>query len=299
MITTSSSKGERANQVKNVLWFVLFLNLFVAIAKYMYGSFSGSAAMQADGIHSVFDSAGNVIGLIGIAIASRPADREHPYGHSKFETYASVLIGCMLLSAAGEIGFNAIQSIYNNSFSAQVTPVSFIVMSVTLCINIGVSYYERKQGAILKSSILKADAAHTLSDAIVSLGVIAGLVFVLMGFPIADSIMALIVTVAILSTAIGVFKQALCTLSDHARIPVKDIEDCVRKIPEVRNVHKVRTRGSEDEIYVDLHILVDPTMTVKSAHDLANQVEYEITNSFEGVSEVLVHVEPNDGHIDR
>ena len=297
-VTTRPSVSSRMRSIRGVLIGILFLNLAVAAAKYFYGSLSGSAAMQADGIHSVIDSAGNVVGLVGIALAARPADDSHPYGHAKFETYASLVIGIFLLLAAFEVGSNAIGKLISGSYVAEVTPISFVVMMLTLCINIGVTLYERKKGKELNSEILKADASHTLSDALVSVGVIIGLIFVLLGFPVADPIMALVVMGAIIFTAYDVFKNGLITLSDHSRIPDLDIDEIVRKVPGVKDVHKIRTRGTEGEIYVDLHVLVSPEMTVLEAHDLSEKVEKNIKELFPGVIEALIHIEPNDGHVE-
>lgn len=290
--------SQRMRDVRRVLWIILFLNLAVAAAKYAYGAASGSASMQADGIHSVFDSAGNVVGLVGIAIASRPADQGHPYGHAKFETYASLVIGVLLLLAAFEVGSSAVGKLVSGVYTAQVTPVSFVVMACTLAVNLGVTVYERRQGKLLKSEVLTADASHTLSDALVSVGVIAGLAAVALGFPVADPIMALVVTVAILATAVDVFKHALATLSDRARIPEEDLRAAATGVAGVRDAHRIRTRGTEGEVYADLHVLVAPEMTVADAHDLADEVERVVQDRFPNVADVLVHVEPDDGHKD-
>ena len=179
--------SQRMRSIRRVLWIVLMLNLAVAAAKYVYGVISGSASMQADGIHSVFDSAGNVVGLVGIALAVRPADEGHPYGHAKFETYASLAIGALLLLAAFEVGSSAIAKLVSGVFTVEVTPISFAVMIGTLAVNLGVTTYERRCAKRLKSEVLAADANHTLSDALVSVGVIVGLVAVSLGFPIARS----------------------------------------------------------------------------------------------------------------
>lgn len=291
--------SERMVKIKRVLWIVLLLNLAVAFAKYAWGLASGSASMQADGVHSVFDSAGNVVGLVGITLASRPADEGHPYGHAKFETYASLAIGVLLLVAAFEVGSSAVSKLLNGNHSAQVTFVSYAVMVLTLAVNIGVSAYERRQSKLLKSAVLGADARHTLSDALVSVGVIVGLVLVSLGFPVADSIMALLVTVAILFSAYEVFKSAFATLSDRARIPEDEVMAVVLDVDGVRGAHKVRTRGTEGEVYVDLHVLVDPAISVKEAHDLADVVEVRLKNRFEEVCEALIHIEPDDGHVEK
>ena len=284
----------RSRSVERVLWGVFVLNLAVAAAKYFYGLASGSASMQADGIHSVFDSFGNIVGLVGIVLAGRPADEGHPYGHAKFETYGSIVIGALLLFAAFEVGSSAIHKLVSHDYTAVVTPASFAVILFTLVVNIAVATYERYRGKKLRSEILSADAAHTLSDMFVSLGVIAGLVLVKLGFPMADPIMALVVTVAIVFSALGVFKTAHTTLSDHARVPQEDIVAVAAAIPGVLDVHRVRTRGTEAEVYCDLHIHVEPDTTVKCAHDLGNRVEEAIMGRFPCIHEVLVHIEPSD-----
>lgn len=280
------------SQIKRILWLVFGLNLLVAALKFFWGLLSQSASMQADGIHSVFDSLGNIIGLIGVAMASKPADKGHPYGHSKFETYGSLLIGILLLAAALEIGIGAVTSLIQGTHNAQVSAASFVVMVGTLAVNIGVTLFERRQGKRLKSEMLLADASHTFSDALVSIGVIAGLAFVLAGFPQADSIAALVVTFFIIVSAVGVFRRGLNTLSDHSRIPAEDIIRIASGFPSIREVHKVRTRGTESCIYCDLHLLVDPEMSVLDAHELGDRLEDAIKETYPEVCEVLVHIEP-------
>lgn len=298
-IARDNAELPRLRSVERVLWGVFVLNLAVAAAKFFYGLASGSASMQADGIHSVFDSFGNIVGLVGIVLAGRPADRGHPYGHSKFETYGSVVIGVLLLLAAFEVGSSAVGKLLSQDYTAVVTPASFVVMLATLAVNIAVTSYERIQGKKLHSEILSADAAHTLSDVFVSLGVIVGLVLVKMGFPMADPVMALVVTVAILFSAFGVFRAAHETLSDHARIPQEEIASAALSVEGVLDAHRIRTRGTEGEVYCDLHIHVDPDMSVKRAHEVGNRVEERVMGLFPAVREVLVHIEPAGEEIER
>lgn len=290
--TCNRPEAGRSSAVERVLWIVLLLNMAVAAAKFFYGLASGSTSMRADGIHSFFDGFGNVVGIIALAMASRPADQSHPYGHAKFETYGSLIIGVLLLAAAFEVGSSAVQKLVTGAFTAEVSALSFVVMVGTMAVNIAVTCYERACGKRYHSEILMADASHTLSDAFVSLGVIAGLILVKMGFPAADPVMALVVTAAILVTAFGVFRTALRTLSDHSRISPEAIAQAASSVADVSNVHHVRTRGTEGEVYCDLHIQVDPDMTVFRAHALADEVEAVLKRRFPSVIEVLVHVEP-------
>lgn len=281
-------------RIRAVLWTILVLNVGVALAKLGWGVISGSVAMQADGFHSLFDGASNVVGLFGVGMASRPADRDHPYGHAKYETYASLAIGAMLSLAAYNVGSSAIQNLMVGAEPPQVGTISFAVMLVTLAINIGITIYERIVGRRLSSEILLADAAHTGSDVWVSLGVIAGLLAVRMGYPKADAIIALVVALAIAYTAWQVFKEATVTLSDTARIEPADVCAAARTIDGVLGCHHVRTRGTEAEVYVDMHIQVDPTMTVEAGHDICVAVEKHICSAFEHAVDVVVHLEPYD-----
>lgn len=289
-----SPVSNRIRAIRNTLWIILFLNLAVALAKFIYGVMTDAASLQADGIHSIFDATGNIVGIVGITLAARPADLEHPYGHSKFETYASLIIGLLLLLAAYRIVTTSVTSLMEGRFDATITPISFAVMIITLIINIGVTTYERHQGKKYDSEILLADASHTLSDVLVSTGVIFGLVLISMGIKEADPIMALLVSVVILCTAIDIFRRGLRTLSDRARIPEEDIYACALEVPGVEEAHRIRTRGTSGEVYVDLHVLVDPSMSVFAAHKASDEVEAAIKGRFAQVREVLVHIEPYD-----
>jgi len=288
--------GERVRTIRRTLWGVLGLNLGVAAAKIAWGVASGSTAMQADGFHSLFDGTSNVVGLIGMGMASRPADRDHPYGHSKYETYASAVIGAMLLFAAYRIGGEAIANLREPAGGPEVGIVSFLVMFGTLAVNLTVTAWERRVGKRVGSEILVADSNHTLSDAFVSIGVIVGLVLVRLGYPRADAIVALLVSGAILYTALGVFRQASRTLSDEARMDPKVVCETACSVDGVLGCHHVRTRGLESEVYVDLHIQVDPQTTVAEGHELAETVERTIAEQYPHVIDVIAHLEPFDDY---
>ena len=289
--------GGRVGSIKRVLWTILFLNLGVAFAKIAAGTIANSSAMQADGFHSIFDGASNVIGLVGMNFASRPADDDHPYGHAKYETYASAIIGAMLLLAAYRIGSEAIAQIVNPSDVPEITALSFVVMIGTLVINLFITTWERRVGKKLGSSILVADASHTGSDVLVSVGVIVSLILVkFFNMPLADPIVALLVCVAIVYTAWGVFKHASATLSDSSRIPASDVCAIALGVPGVMGCHSIRTRGSEAEVYVDLHIQVDPESTVAAGHRVAENVERQVAGEFTQVVDVIAHLEPFDDY---
>jgi cation diffusion facilitator family transporter len=284
----------RTRRIRRVLWTILVLNLGVASAKLVWGVVSGSTAMQADGFHSLFDGASNAIGLVGMALAMRPADRDHPYGHAKYETYASAAIAGMLVFAAYRIGSTAIAQLTTETPAIRVDAISFAVMLVTLAINLFITFWERRVGRRLKSEILIADASHTASDVIVSIGVILSLVLVRAGMAWADPLVALLVAGAIAWTAWKIFLTASATLSDTSRIPAADICEVAMSSPGVLGCHHVRTRGSEAQVYVDLHIQVDESRSVGDGHRIAEEVERLICHRFSNVVDTIVHLEPYD-----
>jgi cation diffusion facilitator family transporter len=287
-----ASTTDRYRSIRTVLWVVLFLNLVVATAKLAYGLVSHSAAMEADGFASMFDGASNIIGLVGMWFASRPADDEHPYGHAKYETFAAALIGVLLVFAGYTVGRGAIDSLFGRGAPTEVTTISFLIMLGTLAVNILVTTWERRAGKRLGSEVLIADASHTLSDVMVSLGVIASLVIVKLGFEQADGIVALLVAVIILRTAWGILRGVTHTLGDAARLPADEVAAVARSVPGVTGCHAVRTRGPEASVYVDLHVQVAPGTTIEAGHSIAHQVETALRTEYGQVTDVIVHMEP-------
>ena len=281
----------RLQKVRHVLIYTLFLNMAVALAKIIYGYKINSISMFSDGFHSFFDGTSNVIGLIGIWIASQPPDESHPYGHRKFETLSTIAIAVLIFFA----GFEILKKAYHGlrePHSIEVTSMGFIIMSITLLINIGVMTYERKKGQELKSDFLIADALHTNSDIFVSLSVIISLIAAKIGYPIIDSIAAIIIVILIAKIGYGILKSATDVLTDAARIDTREIKDIVMLIEGIKECHEIRTRGREDAVHIDLHILIDPGEQIHKAHDLAHSVEEVIKKKFPSVIDVVVHIEP-------
>lgn len=290
----AKSGEERTRAVVRALWAVLFANLAVSAIKLAYGAASGSLAMSADGFHSLFDGASNVFGLVGVYLARRPADATHPYGHGKLEVIASAGIAGLLLLAGWSVGSSALERLSGGGGTVRADAGSFAVMVIALAVSLFVTLWERARGRRLGSEILLADAAHTGSDVLVSAGVIVGLIAVRLGVPMADPVIALAVAAVILRTAWVVFRRAGDTFADRARIPADEICDIVCAVPGVLGCHDVRTRGSSSEVYVDLHVQVDPGETLAKAHDIAETVERSLYATLESVADVIVHIEPLD-----
>ncbi len=279
--------------VKRILMIIFILNILVALVKGGYGIFTNSLSMTTDGLHSLFDSTSNIIGLVGISLASRPPDEEHPYGHSKFEIFSSLGIAVLLFASCFQIVLAAINRILNPT-APEITELSFGIMLVTLSLNVGISAYEYILGKRLNSSILVADSMHTRSDIYASLGVILGFVAVKMGYPLADPIIALLIAGLIILTGLEIMKDSSRILLDRALIEEGVIRELAESVEGVRNCHRVRTRGMPGEMFVDLHICVDSSLSIEAAHKVAGDVEETIKSSIEGIKDVVVHVEPKE-----
>lgn len=249
------------------------------------------AGRRHDGIHSLFDGASNIVGLIGLWFAARPTDRSHPYGHSKFETFAAAAIAVMLGVAGYTVGRGAIGSLQGHS-GARVTFASFAIMIGTLAVNLAVTTWQSRAGRRLGSEVLVADARHTLSDVMVSSAVVVSLILVKVGFGKADGVLALLVAVAIAYTGFTILRGVGRTLSDSARLPEAEIAALAGFVDGVVGCHSVRTRGSENRVFVDLHILVAPDTSTQRGHEIAHAVETELRARFSQIADVLTHVEP-------
>lgn len=280
-------------QIQKVLWVVLALNWAVALAKIIYGLMTDSSSMTADGFHSLSDGTSNIIGLIGIHFCSQPKDEDHPYGHKKYETLFALGIAAMLLMVAFSLGRAGIERIIKPVIP-QVDLMSFVVMIVTVTVNITVMLYEYRMGKQLQSDILIVDSMHTRADIFTSLSVIVALVCVKAGFPIIDPIITLVIAGFIAYSAFIIIRQESDILCDAVAIAdTKKIEDIIIKIEGVISCHKIRTRGRPDDVYLDLHIQIAGNMTMLDSHLLSHRIQKEIKKEFPQIVDVLVHMEPD------
>lgn len=284
----------RYQQVRFVLGWVLVLNLSVAFAKLGYGLRTASLGLQADGFHSLFDGISNIIGLLGLWLASSPADHGHPYGHKKFETLAAAGIGGMLLSTCAYLLWRSYEA-WQGMTVPRVTVISFVIMGITMMINGFVTKWEQRKGKELSSEILLADSYHTASDVLTSFSVIGGLIAIQLGYPLFDPLIALFIAGVIAWTALKVFRGVIASLTDEVRLDPEKIRSIAITIPGILHCHEIRTRGLPDHIFVDLAIHVAPDLPLENAHALSHQVEQALKTQIQGVEDVVIHLEP-EGH---
>ncbi|MCL5063177.1 MAG: cation diffusion facilitator family transporter [Nitrospirae bacterium] len=283
---------DRTSEIRKVLLITLLLNILVSAAKIFYGYITGSISIFSDGFHSLFDGVSNIVGLIGIYIASHPPDEKHPYGHRKYETVFTIFVGLLMLFTCFEV-FRKVYESLTGRHETTITTASFFVMVITLIINIFVSAYEKRKGEKLSSEFLIADSRHTKSDIYVSLGVIVSLVFIKLGFPIADPIAGAVVGIFIAKAGIDIIRESTETLVDRTQMDTSIIKEIACNVDGVMECHEIRTRGTRSHVFIDLHILVDPSLSVENAHRIAEAVEKEIKSKISEVVDVVVHIEPS------
>jgi cation diffusion facilitator family transporter len=281
----------RYSQVERVLYRVLVLNLFVAVIKIVLGAYTGAVSILSDGFHSLTDSASNVVALIGVSIARRPPDENHPYGHRKYETMASLGILIFLIIVLVQVLAAAYRRLVEGG-TPRVFPEGIGVMSATLVINLFVVSYEMRHAVRLNSEVLRADAAHTRSDVLTSGAVLGALLGVWWGYPVLDLVAAFVVAVFIGHAGWEIAQHASRILADEVVIAEDDVRSVVLSVPDVIGCHRIRTRGSADYIFMDLHIWLDGRTQLESAHSTSHIVKDRLMKRFPHVADVVIHIEP-------
>ncbi|WP_455196520.1 cation diffusion facilitator family transporter [Kaarinaea lacus] len=280
----------RHAKVQRVILIEGAANLSVLIAKTVVGFSTGSLAILGDALHSLTDLANNVVAWVVIRLSNAPADREHPYGHRKFETLAVFFLASLLVVLAFELGLNAIRKEDTEIASG---PLELGIMVGVLVINISIAWWQRRWAKRLKSDILLADASHTFSDVLVTLTVIAGWQLSAIGYLWLDRLCALGVSALILYLAYSLFKRAIPTLVDQYAIDPDVLITTVQEVKGVKDVLRVRSRWVGSSPAVDMVISVDPELTTADSHDISDEVESLIEKRFH-ITDVSIHVEPHN-----
>ncbi len=281
------SSDDYSRQVRRVFSLTLALNLVVALAKIVLGALTGVLAITADGVHSLTDASGNVAGLIGLRLAAKPPDDDHPYGHARYETLAALAIGLLLLLSAWEIGSELVDRLSHGA--PEITPLIWAVLLATLTVNVLVSRYQRFHGQRLNSPALIADARHTQSDVWVTLAVIISTVLIaLTGWGWVDVVTTLVVVALIVRAAWDIIRQTTRVLADTAPYTAEQILPLIDH-PLIAGVERVRARGTPDAAYIDVDVRVAPDMTVSETTAITDSIRERLHSALDGVEEVEVH----------
>ena len=275
-----------------VLVRVLLLNLAVALAKITFGYASGAISILSDGFHSLTDAASNIVGLIGIRAAQQPPDDDHPYGHRKYETVAAAAVTVFLLLVMLEVLRNAFNHLTGRTTPHAISPASFVVMIVTVGVNLFVMWYESREAERLACEVLLADALQTRGEVWASTTVIAALIGARAGVPILDPLAALVVAVFIGYAGYQIARTTTGILSDRIVISDADLQRVVMTVPGVLGCHRIRTRGSVDHVFLDLHVWLPADMRLTDAHDLSHVVKDRLMARYPQIADAIIHIEP-------
>ncbi|NJM44867.1 MAG: cation transporter [Alkalinema sp. RU_4_3] len=282
----------RQRTVKRVLLVTLGLNLLVMGIKAAIGLATGSLSLVADALHSLTDGANNVLGLWVSRYSSPHPDRDHPYGHQKFEALGALGIAAFLGVACFEILQGAIERLIVPGKGIRVTGVEMALLVVVLLINVLVAVYERREGKRVDSPLLIADAYHTMSDIWVTLAVLAGLLGVwLFKWQWLDVALSFPVAGMVAYSGWQVLRQNLPWLVDESAIAPEAIYTLVMTVPGVINVHDIASRGLVGrQCFVEMHLVVSAP-DVETAHQITEEIEDRLEAQFAPVR-VMIHVEP-------
>lgn len=279
-----------------VTYIAALVNVFLVLVKVGIGVLGQSAALIADGIHSLSDLASDCVVLIAVKLGSREADHDHPYGHKRFETIATIVLGLCLIIVAGGIAWDAIERLNNPQQLLAPTKYTVAAAIVSILANEWLFRYTRKVGDTVRSKLLLANAWHHRSDAFSSIIVLVGIVAVFAGYPFADAVAAIIVASMIVKIGFSLVATSITELVDTS-LPerrVKEIRRLIKQTAGVQSIHLLRTRRMGEDACIDAHIVVKPRISVSEGHMIGDRVRDDLKAAFDDVADVLVHVDPED-----
>lgn len=272
------------------------INVFQTVIKISFGILGQSAALIADGIHSLSDLLSDLLVIIAVKLGSREADYEHPYGHRRFETIATVILGVSLVVIGGGITWSVMNRMAHPEHLPVPNLIGMGIAALSIFINEGLYQYTKRIARKTRSKLLLANAWHQRSDAISSIVVLFGIGAVILGYPLADAIAAIVVALMVAKIGLNLVLESVKELVDTSLPPklVAEIRKAIMSIDGVEGIHLLRTRQMGEDALIDAHIIVDPRITVSEGHSIGDTVRDELINRFDDIMDVLVHVDPED-----
>lgn len=282
----------------------LICNAILSVFKLVAGVVGLSYAMIADAIHSFSDVFTTIIVIIGVKISSKKADKEHPYGHDRFECIAALLLSIMLFAVGAFIGYSALEKLISGKYAEAELPKAIaLIAAVVSILEQFVMFVITKMAANkTKSGALKADAWHHLSDSLSSIGSFAGILGAMLGVKVLDVIAGFIICILILKVSIDIFLDSVNKLIDKSASEEMQnkIKELVKSVDGVMKIDRLRTRQfGNNMIYVDLEIACDGELKLKDAHKIAQTVHDKMENEITEVKHCLVHINPYDENLER
>ena len=271
-------------------------NAVLSLFKLLAGVLAHSGAMISDAVHSASDVLSSIIVIIGVKLSVRAPDKEHPYGHERFECVAAIVLAVVLAVTGLLIGYKAFGSIEGRGTQPTPGVLALVAAAVSIVVKEAMYWYTRFFGKRLNSASLMASAWDHRSDALSSVGALVGIAGARMGHPVMEPIASLVICLFILKAAYDIFRDAMGKMVDRAADAEteKSLTDCVLSEKEVRGIDRLRTREFGSRIYVDLEIRLDGSMTLYDAHAIAERVHDRIEREFPSVKHIMVHVNPDE-----
>jgi cation diffusion facilitator family transporter len=279
--------------IRQVLITTMLLNFLATGVKLIAGIVSGSLGVVADALDTFFDATSNIMGLLGLFLSAHPPDKQHPYGHRKFETMAALGIALLLFLTSWELLRNAVHR-FGQPQLPDLNEWTFAAVIFGILLQSATSFYELRQGRHLHSEILVADALHTRANVLVSLSVLVGMMFIKLGYAIVDPLLGMGVALFITKIGMDIVRENVPALVDQAIVDEEVISRVVSEVPGVESFHRIRSRGAPGNIAVDLHLRVSPRRPVQEGEAIADEVRRRLLQ-LEGVSDVTIHVEAQKG----
>lgn len=298
MAASAVSEDEFKKVANKVSIITIVQNILLSVFKLFAGIFAHSNAMISDAVHSASDVFSTIIVIIGVKLASKESDKEHPYGHERLECVAAIVLSIVLLYTGIKIGSQAVKDIIGGDYQNLQKPgmLALVAAVVSIVTKEIMYWYTRHYAKKIDSSALMADAWHHRSDALSSVGALVGIGGAMMGFPVMDSVASIVIFVFIAKAAYDIFKDAMDKMVDHScdDETEKEMRDFVLAQKEVLSVDLLHTRIFGNKIYVDVEIGVNGSYTLRQAHEIAEEVHEGIEKNFPKVKHVMVHVNPAD-----
>ena len=271
-------------------------NIALSVIKLIAGIIAHSNAMISDAVHSASDVFSTIVVIIGIKLASKKSDKEHPYGHERLECVAAIVLAIVLFITGLGIGMEALKNIASGNYDNLQVPgiLALIAAILSIVTKEGMYWYTRYYAKKIDSSALMADAWHHRSDAFSSIGALIGIGGARLGFPIMDSIASLVIFVFIVKAAFDIFKDAMDKMVDHScdEAMENQLRDCIMRNDNVLGIDILQTRIFGNKIYVDVEIQADGSLTLQEGHKIAEAVHDDIERTFPKVKHIMVHVNP-------
>jgi len=274
----------------------IIINIILSAFKLFAGIFANSAAMVSDAVHSFTDLISTVIAVIGVKLANKKPDKEHPYGHERFECVATMVLALLVFSVGIGIGWAGLQRIIS-AYDIQLGVPGLLALAAA-AISIGVKeavyWYVRAAAKKIDSSALMADAWHSRVDGLSSIGSFAGILGARLGFPILDSAAAIVICLFIVKTAISIMRDAIGRMTDKScdDATIEAMREVILAQDSVHGIDRLMTRLFGNKIYVDVEICVDTSLSIGEGHAIAQQVHDAIEKGFPKVKHCMVHVNP-------